>query len=191
MLKRILNQVFNRSLPSTSTQARPDLRSVMRLLAHPVTIITLNLNQESNHLQSTTQPSHGSTISSLTSISIEPLPLISFSIRFPSRLGHQLLSNSRSTFSVHLLNMTSDSIQIAQTFSKPNTRIEEDTFKNLKLHSFARLDCQVMDSIDLSPTQPRSGSVLFVGEVMDIKLLQPTSTSSPLLYHQQKYTTIK
>ncbi|KAG7571325.1 hypothetical protein FFLO_00677 [Filobasidium floriforme] len=65
------------------------LRNVMRSVPQPVAIVITRL-EDGTH--------HGATLSSFTSISLSP-PLVSFSLRLPSRLATALQSNGSDTIS--------------------------------------------------------------------------------------------
>lgn len=68
------------------------LRALLRHSAQPVSVLTSLLPP----LYSSSSSSyHGATLSSFTSISLHPLPLVAFSIRMPSRTAHSLLEHPR------------------------------------------------------------------------------------------------
>ncbi|KAG0148498.1 hypothetical protein CROQUDRAFT_654773 [Cronartium quercuum f. sp. fusiforme G11] len=179
-LRRLQLRVYSSS--SYSTPAI-ELRHLMRYLAHPVTIITVN------------SPNHGSTISSFTSISLSPFPLISFAVKLPSRLATHLSSSSQTSFKVHLLDSSPKSMQLAQTFASPKGVIDEKVFKSLEKSCLGKLECELFRTVKLVDDDEQShiGSVLFLGKV--IKGLKTVTEEGeergPLLYHQQRYTSIK
>lgn len=182
------------SIPTNSIKTGSDLRLMMRKLSHSVTIITTK--NPSNH-----QEFHGTTISSLTSISIDPIPLISFSLRLPSRL-YNLLSKNH-PFNVHLLNSDHQSITLSKLFSKPRSEEEKQNLELIELCrklnveiGFGRLVCSIWKTIELieneDQNQNQVKSVLILAKVIEvIELKHHQNCSKPLLYYNQTYTTIK
>ncbi|TFL05122.1 flavin reductase like domain-containing protein [Pterulicium gracile] len=76
--------------PSTNTNTvQQDLRLLLRDIAQPVAVITTSSSPDSS---SDPAVYHGATVSSLYSISLAPYPLLSFSLRLPSRLASALKS---------------------------------------------------------------------------------------------------
>lgn len=80
---------------STTAESALRLRQLMRHVAQPVAVVTVELavGHSLEPVGQASQPRvhHGATISSLSSISLSP-PLVSFSLRLPSRLASALLS---------------------------------------------------------------------------------------------------
>lgn len=97
---------------------RECLRLLLRETAQPVVVITSNLQGASpEHSPS----HHGATLSSFTSIAMHPYPLVSFSLRIPSRMATALKSaESRlsSHMVINILSATQESTAIR--FSRPD-----------------------------------------------------------------------
>ncbi|KNZ54318.1 uncharacterized protein VP01_297g2 [Puccinia sorghi] len=187
----------------TATTAAPSscapepFRQVMRQLSFPVSVLTVQLEDG--------QP-HGATVSSLSSVALEPHPLISLSLRRPSRLASHLLRQPRQSFQVFLLNHLPDSIRLATIFSQPRNQIPFAAFHSLQQTAFACLHCHVLQSIDLSSlnhltpqhhlhlspsSDTLSGSTLFIARVLQSTFSAGNTQQQPLMYHNRSYTTIK
>jgi flavin reductase (DIM6/NTAB) family NADH-FMN oxidoreductase RutF len=65
------------------------LRELLRETAQSVAVVTARLPDRARH-PSTTPTYHGATLSSFTSIALDPLPLVAFSLRVPSRMASAL-----------------------------------------------------------------------------------------------------
>ena len=81
----------------------------MRLLPHPVVVCT------SVHPGPTPQP-RAMTMSSLTSLSLNPAPLLSFNIKKPSRTLDALEASGR--FNIHVLSGDWEGTRVAEWFSR-------------------------------------------------------------------------
>ncbi len=83
LLKRLyharrLTRSFSATI-STEETVKNDFRDLMRRAAQPVAVVTA-LTREGYRY-------HGATLSSFTSIALDPTPLVAFSLRMPSRLA--------------------------------------------------------------------------------------------------------
>lgn len=86
-------------------------RQAMRRLSYPTMIITSAVpkgTKASNF--------HGLTISSMTSLSVNPTPLVQFNIRTPSQTSEDIKKNS--LFAIHFLQPNNVGIQLAKQFSQ-------------------------------------------------------------------------
>ena len=150
-----------------------DLRKAMRNWATGITIVTV----EHEGVQ------HGMTVSSFTSISLEP-PLLSVSLYKSSRT-HELVSTAEH-FGVTIL--AADQEEISNRFAGriPDT---EDRFEGLEVETLLSgapfitgglsfFDCRVTQSI------PLGTNTLFIAEILDARSLDD---GNPLLYFNQKY----
>jgi flavin reductase (DIM6/NTAB) family NADH-FMN oxidoreductase RutF len=126
---------------------------------------------------------HGMTVSSFTSISLDP-PLVLVSLAKDSRT-HDLVQQSN-IFGITLLNQSQD--EISDRFAGRTTE-DQDRFAELEtftLHTGAPflngglsfLDCIVMAS------QGFGDNTLFIGEVVAV---QVTQQSDPLIYYNRGY----
>ncbi|PLW12386.1 hypothetical protein PCASD_14783 [Puccinia coronata f. sp. avenae] len=187
------------STPSPAASAQDAFRQLMRQLSYPVTILTVQLHNGDQH---------GATLSSLSSIALEPKPMVSLSLRHPSRLATYLLRQPHVPFTVYLLNHHPQSIQLATLFSQPRSQIPHAAFASLQRSSFASLHCQVIKSFNLSDLHPHfnstsnldsccehnltGSSTLFIAQVLQsTPLTANTLQQQPLMYHNRSYTTIK
>lgn len=65
-------------------QLKHDLRILLRDVAQPVAVVTTFMRGDT---ESTKATFHGATLSSFTSIAMDPYPLITFALRIPSRMA--------------------------------------------------------------------------------------------------------
>ncbi|POW05116.1 hypothetical protein PSHT_10954 [Puccinia striiformis] len=151
-------------------------RDLMRGLSYPVTVVTVEL--EDGDL-------HGATVSSFSSIALDPEPLISISLRRPSRLASHLILKPLQSFSIYLLQHHPVTIDIATLFSRPKDRISPAVF----IHSIrsAWLD------ISNQNFTTGNGSTLFIAQVIRSNWSTTIDNQEirPLMYHNRSYTTIK
>lgn len=108
---------FRRHISTTSEQiTRERLRALLRDTAQPVAVITSFMpesKQASKH--------HGATLSSFTSIAMDPYPLVSFSLRIPSRMADALKSAESRLTSHMVVNILSAAQEsTAVQFSRPD-----------------------------------------------------------------------
>lgn len=103
--------------PSKSATMKKNLRALLRDIAQPVAVVTSLkpevLSSEQNNSGRSEDVDHlhfhGTTLSSFTSISMDPHPLVAFALRIPSRMASTL-----SSFASHLTSARSPN-------SHPNT----------------------------------------------------------------------
>lgn len=139
----------------------------MRQSAQPVAIITSFLSHETDtDTQSQEGPSntpnhrlvHGATLSSFTTISLDPVPLVAFSIKLPSRMSDTLVQHfqrskregvktPRPHFIINLL--SSSQAHLAAAFARPGLRPyewgeteQEKEQEEQDLHPLAKEDAQ-------------------------------------------------
>lgn len=104
-----------------SSAASTSLRKLMRAVAQPIAIITLASSSSLSPLPSTTH-NHGATVSSLTSISLDPA-LVAFSIKLPSKLGAALtLAGSATAGNVRVHLLAAGQEPLARAFARQPTR---------------------------------------------------------------------
>ncbi|OAV95714.1 hypothetical protein PTTG_04834 [Puccinia triticina 1-1 BBBD Race 1] len=179
--------------PTTGSSDPEAFRQLMRRLSYPVTVVTVELDGAQLH---------GATVSSFSSVALEPQPLVSLALRRPSRLAAHLDRTPRQPFSVFLLTHHPLAIDLAGLFSRPKDRIPAAAFASLEQACFARLDCRVLTSLHLSdltehselalPPPRQFGSTLFIGQVLQSTWSTTNiNQQSPLMYHNRSYTTIK
>lgn len=118
----------------TTTTTTPEsslpeqLRSVMRALTHPVVVCTA-LDAESSIPR-------GMTMSSFTSLSLSPTPLVTFNVATPSRTLDAIRSGAPSggrrrggTFNIHILAGDASGARVAENFTRGNA---EGLFERLE-----------------------------------------------------------
>lgn len=116
-IRSIIKQNDFRSRKRYISTIANSLRNVMRTSAQPVAVITTNLSKL-NGDESQEQYVHGATLSSFTTISLDP-PLVAFSLRIPSRLA-DALTKSKSNQAHFIINILSQRQEVAAAgFAKP------------------------------------------------------------------------
>ena len=103
----------------------------MRASAQPVAIVTTLIAESSTRQKKSSQLVHGATLSSFTSVSLDP-PLVAFSLRTPSRLADALVSSKPDVDtppSAHfIISVLSDTQQaIAKAFATPGMEPYDST----------------------------------------------------------------
>ena len=150
-----------------------ELRAAMRAWTTGVTIVTA----AHDHTQ------HGMTVSSFTSISLEP-PLLSISLHTTSRTG-ELITKS-GAFGLTIL--SAEQTELSELFAG-RTGENENRFANVATETLvtgaplikgglAWFDCRVVHSYDAGMNS------LFVGEVVAAR---GTDGGMPLVYYNRKY----
>lgn len=109
-----------RTHTTTSTAVHVQLRELLRDSAQPVAVVTsLMPNQHRDpHPHSRF---HGATLSSFSTIAMEPHPLVAFSLRIPSRMATSLKNSHEDSTSHLVINMLSAvQADVAVQFSRPD-----------------------------------------------------------------------
>ena len=102
---------------------RQRLRELLRHTAQPVAVVTSLIRSEGG--RPTPSPYHGATLSSFTSMAMDPYPLISFALRTPSRMAFSLKSAQRDLASHMVINLlSSEQAAVAVKFSRPDIHPE-------------------------------------------------------------------
>lgn len=111
-----------RTLVDTPKPSLPDqIRLLMRRVPYPVAIITATDPHTHNHDHKDTQIEHsyrGMTVSSFSTVTLHPEPVVSFNVKRPSETLNALLSSGR--FLVHLLAPAKPTADLARDFSRGN-----------------------------------------------------------------------
>ncbi|MEM8485131.1 MAG: flavin reductase family protein [Bacteroidota bacterium] len=150
-----------------------DLRAVMRHVASPVTIVTVD----------TPEGAKGITIGSFTSVSLDP-PLISFNVMHESSMHDVLMASDR--FAVQIL--SEHQAALSERFSIPHQSSKQQ-FEGV-LHHLDGDDLPLLDDVlailfcrpfNVVPAGDHS---LIIGEVLEANAV---SLGKPLLYYQQSY----
>ncbi|KAG4304522.1 hypothetical protein PORY_001915 [Pneumocystis oryctolagi] len=95
----------------SNSEIRNNYLCLMKCVMQPVVIVT-TCDLKTNGL------GRAITISSFASICINPIPIVSFSIKFPSRMI-SLLQKSKK-FAIHILKSHHDQIKLAQNYAQSN-----------------------------------------------------------------------
>jgi flavin reductase (DIM6/NTAB) family NADH-FMN oxidoreductase RutF len=189
------------------------LREVLRETAQPVAVVT-------SLMPFNTPPKfHGSTLSSFTSIAMEPYPLVTFSLRVPSRMATSLKSPQDSAHMVINL-LCAEQSSTAIRFSRPDLHPEPFAATPFFLSQegipvlkgcLGALSCQMVpgswplhdlhflaknrgvDKVDIKKEAGRA-SELFIARVVRVEGLFSDDEGDglrklPLLYHRRAYTT--
>ncbi|KAJ7231735.1 flavin reductase like domain-containing protein [Mycena haematopus] len=183
------------------------LRALLRETAQPVAVVTSLLNREPGVY-------HGATLSSFTSIAMDPVPLVAFALRLPSRMAdslNTLPSNPSPAMVINILSAKQASI--ATTFSRSDLYphpfsttpffLNEDGLpvirgslgaiacklvsNGLILRHLPALQPRRVDEVEEEISDTASGSELFIAEVLRVE--EVLGDDLPLLYHRRMYTT--
>lgn len=109
-----------RTLADTPKPSLPDqIRLLMRRVPYPVAIITTTDPHTHNHKDTQIEHSYrGMTVSSFSTVTLHPEPVVSFNVKRPSETLNALLSSGR--FLVHLLAPAKPTADLARDFSMGN-----------------------------------------------------------------------
>ena len=169
-----------------------DLRILLRNVAQPVAVVTTFMRGAA----ATSSTFHGATLSSFTSIAMDPYPLITFALRIPSRLAVSLASHDPSSphMVVNLLSAQQASIAIKfsradlhpQPFDSVAYKLTEEGIPMLD-GSLGALSCKMVSkAIPLGGEGV--GSELFIARVLRVESM--CERTLPLVYYRRRYTTV-
>ena len=191
-----------------------DLRILLRDVAQPVAVVTTFMRGDS---ESTKATFHGATLSSFTSIAMDPYPLITFALRIPSRMATSLnaaASDSLRDPSHMVVNLLSaEQASIAIKFSRPDLHPQPFDSVPYKLTEegipmldggLGALSCKLLgrpiplhdlgllrNSKDAVPVSKEVvASELFIARVMRVESMSER-TLLPLVYYRRCYTTCR
>lgn len=163
------------------------LRALLRKTAQPVAVVTCKNADGAPQF-------HGATISSFTSVAMQPMPLVTFSMRTPSRLV-RCLEQQGSLFAVNLL--AAHQAHIAESFARPDLHPDPWSTLNYGLNAdgipvfsgvLGSLNCTVEGNMLLGE-DAEGPSMLFIARVDRVE--HGHETALPLVYHQRGYTTVQ
>ena len=102
-----------------SSQLREDLRIALRALSHPVVLVTAQDTIAEGQSKDIAQleASRGVTISSFSTVSLDPYPIITFNLKVPSRSWDAIRFSGQ--LHLHLLAATPQGAAIAHVFTQP------------------------------------------------------------------------
>jgi len=161
----------------SATVTGTDLRTVMRRVPAPVTVVTAAGSSESR----------GATIGSFTSVSLDP-PLVSFNVETGSQI-HEVLEEA-SHFAVHLLGRKHS--DLCQHFAIPD-RAGADQLKTVAHHHTELHDAPILECAPAvihcrwHEAVAAGDHVIVVGRVIR---LDERNDAPPLLYYDQEYRSV-
>jgi flavin reductase (DIM6/NTAB) family NADH-FMN oxidoreductase RutF len=213
--KRWLQQATD----SNSTILIDELRSLLRRAAQPVTVVTVGEQKSLSDSKASTslQSLHGATLSSFASVAFDPIQIVAFSLRYPSRMVDRLNLTPEVEFGVNIL--AEGQADIATAFARPD--LFNKPFDTASHHLDPRgipilencvgtLICSVLQSYPLDrcgrSTKPFVGTTSGETQSQEATSKQPwfshlflvrvkevhanTDLPLPLVYHNGEYTTI-
>lgn len=206
---------------STESSTRDAVRELLRETAQSVAIVT-SIMPDTAGSTTSRSPSHfhGATLSSFTSVAMDPYPLIAFSLRIPSRMAASLKSLVRDETAPHMVVniLSSSQPQAAIHFSRPDLYPEPfhshrysltEEGMPVLIGSLGALSCRLLSCLPLHDLQalggkemcheegrtPQEGgmiSELFIARVLRVENTGDRSSERtlPLLYHRRQYATV-
>ncbi|KAJ7709009.1 flavin reductase like domain-containing protein [Mycena rosella] len=220
MLRRHLTRSCAASY-STAEATKSQLRTLLRETAQPVAVVTAFMPPDASRREQHNPAKtafHGATLSSFTSIAMDPIPLVTFALRIPSRMASALNRsppNSPSDMVINLL--CANQASIATSFSRPDLHphpfsttpyfLTADGLpvirgslgaiscklvsKGLPLHDARFFQPRQVDEPPYDPPPSQVVSELFIAQVMRVEVLENTGEEGhdlPLLYHRRMFT---
>lgn len=206
------------STANSSKAVRDDLRCLLRETAQPVAVVTALMPERHNRDHASSSPHarfHGATLSSFSSIAMDPHPLVAFSLRIPSRMATSLKEAHLHWPSHMVVNiLSSTQADLAVKFSRPD--LHASPFENVSYTlseeglpvlggSIGALSCQLvtpswpLHSLDSLRRGEHPGELVWEGDgvaselfVARVTRIEPNSSDvprTPLLYHRRAYAT--
>ncbi|KAI9249315.1 flavin reductase like domain-containing protein [Sporodiniella umbellata] len=179
-------QLFSRLKHSSPTHVIDSVRGIMRKVPQPVVVVTTSKPDDPTYRR-------GITVSSFTSVCLNPEPLVSFCVRVPSRAS-QLLHSSGSM----IVNMLShEQVQQSTAFSSPDA----DQFKDVPyfddpatglpvlMGTIGAMHCEVYKVVELGDHEMWVTKVVKVEEGVGGKH-GLREESNPLLYYDRGYRSV-
>ncbi|KAI8094377.1 flavin reductase like domain-containing protein [Thamnidium elegans] len=173
-------------LNSTHHGVIQDVRGIMRKVPQPVVVVTTSKPDDIHDRR-------GITVSSFTSVSLQPDPLVSFCVRIPSRASELLHSSGNM-----VLNMLShEQVQQSIAFSSPTS----DQFKDIPffddpitglpvlMGTVGAMHCQLFKVIELGDHELWIAKVLKVEQGVGGEHGK-REEANPLLYYERAYRSI-
>ncbi|KAL7942912.1 flavin reductase like domain-containing protein [Trichoderma barbatum] len=171
--------------PTSPAALSEQIRSIMRLLPHSVVVCT-SMHGDTPRAM---------TMSSFTSLTLSPTPLISFNIATPSRTLDAIIESRH--FNIHIMSGDELGVQVADRFTRGNT---DDVFNGLEYDTNKTDESPLLRGegimyalrCRLLPDEPTRGlmkvrdHVIVVGEVVE---MMPGSCANKfgLSYADRKY----
>ncbi|KAJ6485549.1 flavin reductase like domain-containing protein [Mycena sanguinolenta] len=201
----LLARSYSSARCTASTEATKNgLRALLRQTAQPVAVVTSILKRDPNVY-------HGATLSSFTSLAMDPLPLVAFALRIPSRMAESLNPSSSNPSPAMVINILSaEQASVSATFSRPDLYphpfsttpyfLNEDGQPVIR-GSLGAIACKMVlrvplrdlrraDTAEEKILDSTNSSELFIAEVLRVEEgVLGDDAALPLLYHQRMYTT--
>lgn len=213
---RVVGAYRTFSTSNISNTVKDDLRCLLRETAQPVAVVTALMPER--HKQASSSPHmrfHGATLSSFSSIAMDPHPLVAFSLRIPSRMATSLKEAHLHWPSHMVINILACAqAELAVRFSRPDLHaspfadvqytLSEEGLPVLD-DSIGALSCQLvtppwpLHNIDALRRGEHPGelawegdgvaSELFIARVTRVEVTPEDASRTPLLYHRRAYAT--
>jgi len=125
---------------------------------------------------------YGLTVSSFTSVSLEPVLVL---VCLDNRLSGLQAFKDSMKFAVNILSESQE--EVSRLFAKKDTPRPEELYTSGRLglplirHSLAALECETV------AMHPGGDHVILLGEVKDLELMEAKNGKKPLLYFRGKY----
>ena len=103
------------------------VKTALRALTNPIVLVVATLRHDGE--SSEVEELRGVTVSSLTSVTLDRRPIVSFNLRLPSRTWDAIESNR--TISLSFLTATPEAAAVANVFTKPHDN-PDDAFRELR-----------------------------------------------------------
>ncbi|KAJ7780149.1 flavin reductase like domain-containing protein [Mycena maculata] len=214
-LTRSCSAIASSPVGPEATKSR--LRALLRETAQPVAVVTSFMSPDASLRKEKEPVYHGATLSSFTSIAMDPVPLVTFALRIPSRMASSLNSSSSDSPSDMVINLlAANQASVATSFSRPDLHphpfsttpyyLSPDGLpiiqgslgaiscklvsKGLPLHDLRFLQSQFANKPQNEPPEIPV-SELFVAQVTRVEMLESTGDEEhdlPLLYHRRTFT---
>ncbi|KAK0189256.1 flavin reductase like domain-containing protein [Armillaria mellea] len=179
---------------SNEETVKNDFRDLMRRAAQPVAVVTA-LTRESYRY-------HGATLSSFTSIALDPHPLVAFSLRMPSRLANAIKTIPPNPSTPHLVvNILAEhQPHRAEDFVNATENMWDRISHTLSEEGIPTISCRLVASpvplhdLDfLESGAPVLSSELYLARVLRVEKVDQEAGLEhevlPLIYRHRTYTT--
>ncbi|KAJ7066769.1 flavin reductase like domain-containing protein [Mycena belliarum] len=220
-LLRFFTRSCSASCSAGVEATKQQLRALLRETAQPVAVVASFMPLDASP-RSEDNPKksafHGATLSSFTSIAMDPIPLVTFALRIPSRMASSLNSSPPHSPSDMVINILSaKQASIATSFSRPD--LHAYPFSSIPYFltpeglpviqgSLGAISCKLVSrglplhdarflqqrQVEETPYESPPGQVvsqLFIAQVMRVEALEnggKVGDALPLLYHRRAFT---
>ncbi|KAJ7065418.1 flavin reductase like domain-containing protein [Mycena amicta] len=213
-MRKLLPTFIRPCSSTTASSTKGQLRVLLRETAQPVAVVTSFMPGGDEKTRF-----HGATLSSFTSIALDPDPLVTFALRIPSRMSIALNAPPSHLPSDMVINLLSaDQASVAARFSRvdlyPHPFDSTDYFltadglpvirgslgalscklvsRGLPLHDRRLLEARRFDLPAVDASDSQVVSQLFIARVTRVEELGLGDDEKlPLLYHRRKYGTTR